>query len=321
MNSYHEKSTDELLQLLIAEEDRVTLEHIQELAARADAIEPLRAWLNDYDRWAEAEFGEWWALYHAFTILALTQRAELLDDLLEAYKYAFLEDFDWIEEIGAAAFANFGPVAVDPLIAFINQMRRATQNTSAPFLRARVVTALTRIALEHPAERPRIAEFVISRLSDLEETDNAFLSLISGDALVLDYDRALAPLRSAFDRKVVDEMMSGNYEATLKWFATSDKEQDWEYTRGLLDFYQPENIAARQRRWKKEAEEEADQERIQRAKAALTRLGWTEEDEPAPPAGYLQTDLGTVVREDPKVGRNDPCPCGSGKKYKKCHGA
>lgn len=28
----------------------------------------------------------------------------------------------------------------------------------------------------------------------------------------------------------------------------------------------------------------------------------------------------TVVREDPKVGRNDPCPCGSGKKYKKCCG-
>jgi len=29
----------------------------------------------------------------------------------------------------------------------------------------------------------------------------------------------------------------------------------------------------------------------------------------------------TVRRESPKVGRNDPCPCGSGKKYKKCHGA
>ena len=27
-----------------------------------------------------------------------------------------------------------------------------------------------------------------------------------------------------------------------------------------------------------------------------------------------------VVKGD-KVGRNDPCPCGSGKKYKKCHGA
>jgi preprotein translocase subunit SecA len=28
-----------------------------------------------------------------------------------------------------------------------------------------------------------------------------------------------------------------------------------------------------------------------------------------------------VVRSQEKVGRNDPCPCGSGKKYKKCHGA
>ena len=29
---------------------------------------------------------------------------------------------------------------------------------------------------------------------------------------------------------------------------------------------------------------------------------------------------GTILREEPKVGRNDPCPCGSGKKYKHCHG-
>ena len=28
----------------------------------------------------------------------------------------------------------------------------------------------------------------------------------------------------------------------------------------------------------------------------------------------------TVRREEPKVGRNDPCPCGSGKKYKHCCG-
>ncbi len=29
---------------------------------------------------------------------------------------------------------------------------------------------------------------------------------------------------------------------------------------------------------------------------------------------------GPYQREEPKVGRNDPCTCGSGKKYKKCHG-
>jgi preprotein translocase subunit SecA len=32
------------------------------------------------------------------------------------------------------------------------------------------------------------------------------------------------------------------------------------------------------------------------------------------------TDPDTVTEPVPKVGRNDPCPCGSGKKYKNCHG-
>ena len=40
-------------------------------------------------------------------------------------------------------------------------------------------------------------------------------------------------------------------------------------------------------------------------------------DTPIPPR---QTKPETYKREQPKVGRNDPCPCGSGKKYKNCHG-
>ncbi len=43
------------------------------------------------------------------------------------------------------------------------------------------------------------------------------------------------------------------------------------------------------------------------------RLSLNRGDEPATPQ--------TVHRAHEKVGRNDPCPCGSGKKYKKCHGA
>jgi preprotein translocase subunit SecA len=38
--------------------------------------------------------------------------------------------------------------------------------------------------------------------------------------------------------------------------------------------------------------------------------------------GAEREEAGTtpVKREGDKVGRNDPCPCGSGKKYKRCHG-
>jgi preprotein translocase subunit SecA len=38
-------------------------------------------------------------------------------------------------------------------------------------------------------------------------------------------------------------------------------------------------------------------------------------------SGGQDAKVETVHRDAPKVGRNDPCPCGSGKKYKKCHGA
>src|SRR5882724_10532530 len=43
---------------------------------------------------------------------------------------------------------------------------------------------------------------------------------------------------------------------------------------------------------------------------------------PAPSAEpELQLPKVTIRRDTPKVGRNDPCPCGSGKKFKHCHGA
>jgi tetratricopeptide (TPR) repeat protein len=47
----------------------------------------------------------------------------------------------------------------------------------------------------------------------------------------------------------------------------------------------------------------------------LTPRGYNEDEEDLPPPTQ------TVRRETPKVGRNDPCPCGSGKKYKHCCGA
>ena len=37
--------------------------------------------------------------------------------------------------------------------------------------------------------------------------------------------------------------------------------------------------------------------------------------------GPAQAEAPKPVRAGAKVGRNDPCPCGSGKKYKKCHGS
>ena len=61
--------------------------------------------------------------------------------------------------------------------------------------------------------------------------------------------------------------------------------------------------------------------------SAMTPEAAAEADTPPPPVGGRAAPVAasarpeTFTREQPKVGRNEPCPCGSGKKYKQCCGA
>jgi preprotein translocase subunit SecA len=52
-----------------------------------------------------------------------------------------------------------------------------------------------------------------------------------------------------------------------------------------------------------------------RRQQAQTRMRLVHGNTPSEPE-----KVETVKRDGDKIGRNDPCPCGSGKKYKKCHG-
>ncbi|HUR31317.1 MAG TPA: preprotein translocase subunit SecA [Saprospiraceae bacterium] len=69
--------------------------------------------------------------------------------------------------------------------------------------------------------------------------------------------------------------------------------------------------------------DEVREAREQKTDLSKVRTNRTEEDvrKAAAAAGRRpEAVVETVRREEPKVGRNDPCPCGSGKKYKQCHG-
>jgi preprotein translocase subunit SecA len=62
-------------------------------------------------------------------------------------------------------------------------------------------------------------------------------------------------------------------------------------------------------------------EAVERQASQLSNVAYTHPNED----GSVSTELDQATREAeaaklPKVGRNDPCPCGSGKKYKNCHG-
>jgi preprotein translocase subunit SecA len=67
-------------------------------------------------------------------------------------------------------------------------------------------------------------------------------------------------------------------------------------------------------------EEPPEALRMRQGPRRPTPLTFTGPNQGAAPAGEEAGKIKTVVRDQPKVGRNEPCPCGSGKKYKKCHG-
>ena len=71
-------------------------------------------------------------------------------------------------------------------------------------------------------------------------------------------------------------------------------------------------------------EEIEAQERLRRAEAAR-KMNFQHSQEQAASIGKARQPAEapkaeTFIREERKVGRNEPCPCGSGKKYKQCHG-
>jgi preprotein translocase subunit SecA len=77
----------------------------------------------------------------------------------------------------------------------------------------------------------------------------------------------------------------------------------------------PEAVEEAERKRREEAEQRM---RFSHAEASALRGGQT--DGAPPPQPAVPDKAATFVRSERKVGRNEPCPCGSGKKFKHCHG-
>lgn len=76
--------------------------------------------------------------------------------------------------------------------------------------------------------------------------------------------------------------------------------------------------------WLGQAQLNAESARLPSGKAGINAE--VQQQIPLEPAPRASTELSRTSRHEPaanfgKVGRNDPCPCGSGKKYKRCHGS
>ena len=109
------------------------------------------------------------------------------------------------------------------------------------------------------------------------------------------------------------------------------KRESFELFSAMLDEYKKDvvgtlaKVQVRDPEEVAEAEAQAEAARPQQVSyehAAATSPTASAPPEPGPEqaADAEVTSEETFVRDQPKVGRNDPCWCGSGKKFKRCHG-
>jgi hypothetical protein len=232
--------------------------------------------------WSEAE-----TLCQACLLLGSLGATSAIPDLVELfYRY----DSDLLEDV-YRALAMLGAEAVEPALAVVRD------GSLGWYPRAMAIDAAIEASSQEPALQARVTATLRELLADYitraetlddEEIDMA-TSLVTDLALLADPE-ARALIDAAFEADIVDQ-----------WVIEPRNVAD-DYRQGGKQ-PAPPNPDAWLRRYRNQYREHLDWESRQQREAQKPK----------------RRGIPARRREGPKLGRNDPCWCGSGKKYKHCH--
>jgi hypothetical protein len=285
------RDPEALIDLLIQDEDRAPRALIDACAARGEAmVERLAQLVAPDRRWSEpGTDGEWWLRLHAVMILGLieSERAgRLLVSFMRRLERANDADIQgWLVGYWPILFRN-KPDAVSASLRKLAQARSVSWN-----MRVQAAGSVFAMARRNGADALDAALDWASGMA-CDQTEDRDLRVALADAL-LDFprERYRQLLRDLAGQHAGGVVLFSRRDVAEAYAAGKDS-PEWQEHNDPWEFYEPSAIAERQEHWAR-GEHDAD--------------------------GYeLREPVMPFVREAPKVGRNDPCPCGSGKKYKKC---
>ena len=174
--------------------------------------------------------------------------------------------------------------------------------------------------IHEEALRERILDVVDQHFSAKEE--------MTGEGVMRHFEKAL--MLNVLDQKWKDHLASMDYLRQgigLRGYAQKQpmqeyKRESFEMFTELLGSIKHEviRILARVQVRAEEDVEAVDAQRRQEAPMQFRHDEAGPVGQPQQPEGAAAEAPETFVREGRKVGRNEPCPCGSGNKYKHCHG-
>ncbi len=255
---------------------------------------------QDEDLFFEFDSDQEWAPLHAiYALYPIAEQDEgTITSLLEhVNKQADDDDGLWLYM--EPVILRLGQKAWEPLVAIFSQPH-TNLCTKERFSRT-----MTQLAKQYPEYRNQVIQLISTTLDDSANDNPMYKSLLLGYLCKLKATEAIESIRAAFERDAIDCAFMGDIE-------------DVEITLGLRqerdtparDYVAEKYPGLKELREILDGYSEEEKLDIITGMMSVDGEGGSGDD-------YLMPSQEPLIK-GPKIGRNDPCPCGSGKKYKKC---
>jgi Uncharacterised protein family (UPF0149)/SEC-C motif len=287
----------ELMAVVTSNDDILPLKVITECVSRKDAMVPLlREHLENDAHWCDdVDESDWWGLLHAVMILGLIPGEASAKSLLDAFRrITFGEDSnlsDWL--------SSCWPALCRDKKAFTTvQLRQVAENPDVRwYARCQAIDCVLAAAAERgTAALDGAIDWLAAMCGDAAE--DLDFRVIAGHSL-LDFprERHRRIMEALVDLQEPQSFIANAYTRDdIQYSLDAGDRPEWRRFDNPWQFYDPVEIARRQERWLSEARD------LESGSYGPIERGMRQ----------------PYLREQTKIGRNEPCPCGSGKKYKKC---
>jgi hypothetical protein len=279
----------------------LTAADVPELISIARAFAEPGNWPEDEsDMSGYAPIHAWRSLAQLGATEAIGPLLEMMDPLSEVHDDWYLEEFPHV-------FALIGPTSMAAVREYLADDRHKT------YARCAAASGLRELAKRHGHLRSDVVKVLGGILERFEKEDLDLNGLIVADLLDLKAAEAAEVIERAHAADRVDLTVCGNWEDVRKELGVPGL--------GLV----PESLAKKKVSLFPMFDAALEKAGLDRESLFRGLGGIGEDDDLAPvdradaAEDYLN-EAAPIPRLEPakKAGRNDPCPCGSGKKYKKC---
>lgn len=237
-------------------------------------------------------------------------RRESAAFLIHALYCAGKESNDWLLEALEHTAGRFGPALVEPALMLLKKYGSKMESWS-------YICSLLEVAKDADEQtKQSVLEFCRGYIQSAPDRFEQWSSIDPPVWVLrgLDDKESLPLLREIQDQAQTGDLQEAIDILEEKPEALADRPIP--YWEEPVEKWLPRDVEHLRRRLAEPEEEDGADDALE--------TNYDEEAEAYVPSAtrrFRSTGADTIIREFPRIGRNEPCPCGSGKKYKKCCGS